>query len=219
MLHPVGPLPPSVYWRRRLVLFGAPLLILLTIAVALVGGGGGATPTAASTSTSSAAATTSAAPTPTTSAAATTTHPASIRPTTTAAAPATVTACTKAQLKVSAASDAASYPAGAQPDLSLVVVNAGPAPCIQDLADSQIELRVYAGSARVWGSHDCQVQPGTSPQRLPVGQTIRRSIQWSGLSSQPGCAGTRQRVPAGTYTLYPLLGGVQGKASQFVLAG
>jgi hypothetical protein len=128
-------------------------------------------------------------------------------------------ACQAAQLTVGAASDAASYPAGAKPKVAIVVTNRGPAPCVQDLADAQIELRVYNGSARVWGSHDCQVQPGVSASTLPVGQPIRRAVEWSGLTSRPGCAGVRTRVGAGTYTLYAYLAGQQGKTSKFRLAG
>ncbi len=43
-------------------------------------------------------------------------------------------------------------------------------------------------------------------------------ITWSGLSSQPGCAGTRQRVGAGNYTLFPYLGGAQGTAAMFSIS-
>ena len=85
----------------------------------------------------------------------------------------------------------------------------------QNLADSQVELRVYNGAARVWGSHDCLVQPGTSVKTLVAGTTVGVQVTWSGLSSEPGCAGTRQRVGAGTYTLYPYLAGAQGATSQF----
>ena len=127
-------------------------------------------------------------------------------------------ACTAAQLHIAAATDASSYRVGAKPNLAIVVTNAGPSPCVTDLADPQIELRVYSGSARVWGSHDCQVQPGTSNETLPVGEPIRRVIAWSGLSSQPGCAGVRQRVPAGTYTLYALLAGRQGTTATFTFS-
>jgi hypothetical protein len=31
-LHPLGPLPPSVYWRRRAVLLGVPLVLILAFA-------------------------------------------------------------------------------------------------------------------------------------------------------------------------------------------
>ena len=69
------------------------------------------------------------------------------------------------------------------------------------------------------GSHDCAIQPGTAAAVLPVKQPIRREVQWSGLSSQPACAGTRTRVGAGTYTLHALLAGREGATSTFTLAG
>jgi hypothetical protein len=137
-------------------------------------------------------------------------------PPTTSVAP---KACAASDLKIASATDAASYPVGARPKLALVVTNTGALPCVQDLADPQIELRVFSGSARVWGSHDCAVQPGTSLQTLPVGQPIRREIEWSGLSSQPGCAGTRTRVSAGSYQLVPLLSGTQGTQAKFSFTG
>jgi hypothetical protein len=52
---------------------------------------------------------------------------------------------------------------------------------------------------------------------LAVNQPVRVSIIWSGLSSQPNCAGTRQRVGAGSYTLYALLAGHVGTAAQFTI--
>ncbi len=119
-------------------------------------------------------------------------------------------ACRPNALQVSAASSAPSYQVGQQPTLYLQVVDPGPAPCAQDLADGQVELRVFNGESRVWGSHDCQIVPGTDVRTLPPGTPVRVGVQWSGLSSQPGCAGARQRVGAGTYTVYALLGGVQG---------
>ncbi|HEX2905095.1 MAG TPA: hypothetical protein VHO01_16705 [Jatrophihabitans sp.] len=127
--------------------------------------------------------------------------------------------CTAPQLSIAASTSAPSYPAQAKPVVAIVVTNTGPAPCVQDLADSQIELRVYNGSARVWGSHDCAIAPGVSKATLPVGQPIRREMEWTGLSSQPGCAGTRTRVGAGTYTLHALLAGHEGKTTTFTLAG
>jgi len=122
-------------------------------------------------------------------------------------------------LSVQAASDKQSYTMAETPKLALVVTNTGSAACVQGLADSQIELRVFSGSARVWGSHDCAIEPGTSLETLPVGQPIRREIAWSGYSSQPGCAGTRTRVSAGNYSLFALLSGKQSAAAAFALTG
>jgi hypothetical protein len=118
---------------------------------------------------------------------------------------------------VSALAGQATYHVGDQPVLELQVVNPGPKPCVQDLADKQIELRVYNGESRVWGSHDCQIQPGTNLRTLAVNQPVRVAITWSGLTSQPSCAGTRQRVGAGNYTLYAVLAGKTGKAATFTI--
>jgi len=212
MLHPVGDLAPSVYWRRRVLLLAAVLLAGVTCYAIFFRGGGGDAPVSGSTfgasgqhSTAGSSADRSASG-----------SDGSSQPASSATAP---KACTAGQLAIGAASSAASYPAGAKPTVAIVVTNTGPAPCVQDLSDSQIELRVYNGSARVWGSHDCLVQPGTAPATLPVGQPIRREIQWSGLSSQPACAGTRTRVAAGRYTLFAYLSGHQGSTSTFTMGG
>jgi hypothetical protein len=121
-------------------------------------------------------------------------------------------------LTITAASSAPAYKVGDQPTLTLQVTNAGPGNCTQDLADSQVELQVYNGAARVWGSHDCEIQPGTNIVTLAVGKTVGVQVVWSGLSSEPGCAGTRTRVGPGTYTLSPLLGGTQGTSAQFTIS-
>jgi hypothetical protein len=150
-----------------------------------------------------------------TSSAATTPNPAS--PASSGSA-SPVLACIGAQLTVSAASQAPTYKVGDQPVLILQVTNNGPVNCTQDLADSQVQLVVYNGAARVWASHDCLIQPGTDVKTLVAGTTVGVQITWSGLSSQPACAGTRQRVGAGTYTLYPYLAGAQGTAAQFTIS-
>jgi hypothetical protein len=137
----------------------------------------------------------------------------------TSSAPVVPQICAAGQLTITAATDKTSYSVGERPKVALVVTNKGPAPCVADLADRQIELRVLSGSARVWGSHDCAVEPGSSNETLPVGQQIRREVEWSGLSSQPGCVGVRQRVPAGNYTLTALLAGQQGKPANFSFTG
>ncbi|MCW2491335.1 MAG: hypothetical protein JWN47_699 [Frankiales bacterium] len=209
MLHPVGDLAPSVYWRRRLLLAAALVLIVLS-AYAIFNTGGSTTDTAARSGSPTTAAPVSSSALGTTSAAPSTSV------TATSAAPAN---CTTAQLSISAATDAKSYVVGDKPMVALVVTNTGPQACVTDLADTQIELRVYSGSARIWGSHDCQVQPGSAKQTLPVGRPTRRQIEWSGLSSQPGCAGVRQRVPAGSYTVSAFLSNQRGKPASFSFTG
>jgi hypothetical protein len=211
MLHPIGTRPPAVYWRRRLALFIA-LLALVVLTAWVLRPGGGNKPAAADTSPHST-------PDSTSQAAPTSTRPTSKQASTSARPTGTRSAvaapCKTSALKVAAVVDKPSYRIGEKPMVLLQVTNIGSAPCVQNLADSQVELRVYNGESRVWGSHDCTIQPGVSDRTLAVGQPVRVSVVWSGLSSQPKCAGTRQRVGAGTYTLYALLSGKEGTAAPF----
>jgi hypothetical protein len=216
MFRPVGSQPPSVYWRRRLLVFGTIVLVIFLLALTLrvVTSSGNKTAAAANSSSSQSSSTPRAA---TTTQSAKTSkasnRPAtSSRPRTSSIPPAR---CRTSDLAVSAVVAKSSYKIGDQPMVELQVTNIGSKPCVQDLADKQIELKVYNGESRVWGSHDCEVQPGTDDRTLAANRAVRVSITWSGLTSQPKCAGTRQRVGAGTYTLYAVLSGKTGKAAQF----
>jgi hypothetical protein len=212
MMHPMGSRSPAVYWRRRIVLLGAlAAMIALTVWVLRPGADkGSAAAPSSHTPAPSGATSTHPGPSSTSRSTATNTSASRTHPTT--------PACTPAALKVAAVVDRPSYRVGQQPMLLLQVTNIGHGPCVQNLADSQVELRVYNGESRVWGSHDCTVQPGVSDHTLAVGQPVRVSVVWSGLSSQPKCAGTRQRVGAGSYTLYALLSGHAGAAAQFSIS-
>jgi hypothetical protein len=215
MFHPVGSLPPATYWRRRFVLLGA-LVVLIALTAWVLRPGSGGSPTAATSSgppqsTSTALATASSSSPP----ASQSSSGSAARSSSSSAKTAVPQRCDPARLKIAAVVAKSSYPVGAAPMVLLQVTNVGTAPCVQDLADRQVELRVYNGESRVWGSHDCEIQAGTDDRTLAVSQAVRVSIVWSGLSSQPHCAGTRQRVGAGTYTLYALLSGHEGTAAQF----
>jgi hypothetical protein len=126
--------------------------------------------------------------------------------------------CSPKQLAVQAVVGTTQYAVGDHPVLTLQVTNTGKAACVQNVADSQILLRVYDGTSRVWGSHDCKIEPGVDKRTLWPDKPAGLSIVWSGLTSRPKCAGTRQRVGAGTYTLYASLSGHQGRAQQFVIS-
>ena len=221
MFHPVGSQPPSVYWRRRLALLGAIalLLVLLILTVKIATSDGSEAPRAAGhrtpqtiiTPTDTTPHSSSSAPSPRHSSS----TPVSSASKSSSPAP---QPCAAKDLEVAAVASKPNFSVGDEPVLELQVTNTGDAPCVQDLADSQVELKVYNGESRVWGSHDCQIEPGTNPMTLEVGKAVRVAITWSGLSSQPNCAGTRQRVGAGTYTLYAALSGHTGKATQFTLS-
>jgi hypothetical protein len=216
MFHPVGPQPPSVYWRRRLALLGsaALLLVLLVLTVRIAASDGTAEPQADGHTTTPAVST----PVGSTSHQHTShahTNPRTSTSKSTSVAP---QPCDSQDLAVAAVTAKPSYHVGDQPVVELQVTNRGSKPCVQDLADKQVVLRVYNGESRVWGSHDCQIEPGTNERTLAVDTPVRVAIPWSGLTSRPHCAGTRQRVGAGTYTLYAQLSGKTGKPTQFTIS-
>lgn len=232
MLHPVGSQPPAVYWRRRLLVAASAVLLVVLLALTahtLLSDGSGSPAAAGPNPTSSDSPAQQSSSPPATAAqgasapvqgqdathSTAATSPSGSHSTSSSAAP---PPCTAQQLSVTAVVGKPQYAVGDQPVLTLQVTNTGPGACVQNVADSQILLRVYNGASRVWGSHDCQVQPGTDQRTLEVGKPAGFSIVWSGLTSQPGCAGTRQRVGAGTYTLYAALSGHEGKATQFVIS-
>lgn len=235
-MRPVGSQPPSVYWRRRLLVAASVvvLVILLVLTAKAVFSDGGGKPaaggaTGSHTTASAPAGSTGSSSTPS-SAGGTSPNSAGLKtsPVQNQSSPVTgstvkntpvrAAKCLPAQLKVQAVVGQPTYKVGDEPVLTLQVTNAGPAPCVQDVGDPQIVLRVYNGASRVWGSHDCKTTPGVVEKTLPVGSPAGFSMTWSGLTAQPGCAGTRQRVGAGTYTLYATLAGINGKAAQFAIS-
>jgi hypothetical protein len=229
MLHPVGSQPPSVYWRRRLALLAALVALIGLTALVLRSGDHGKPAAGAQHTTTPPAPTTTAVPTtPTSSTATTPATSAGVAGSTTATSTKTNASsragtaipvnCTLSALTLAAGSGQTSYHVGDQPELMLRVTNPTATPCVQDLSDSHVELRVYNGESRVWGSHDCKVDPTVVTRTLAARGSVTVSIIWSGLSSQPNCAGTRQRVGAGSYTVYALLDGRMGHAAQFSMS-
>lgn len=206
MLQPVGSLPPTTYWRRRLAVAVIAVALVVLTGFVLFGGGKDSDKPVASTHSLSKSAASSPRRTS-----------ASSKPPSAASTAASGTKCKLTQLSIAAATGKPSYKVSAQPALYLVVINPAKNPCVQDLGDPQVELTVYTGDVRVWGSHDCQVHPGASMQRLMPKKPVRLEVVWSGQTSQPGCGGTRLQVQAGTYRLYAALAGTKSAPVMFTV--
>src|SRR4051794_4935565 len=139
MFSPVGSQPPSVYWRRRLVLLGAVgLLVVLLILTVKIATSDGSEPARAGGPGISAAHTTPATHTSHSSSSASTRHSSS--PASTSSAKSSSAApepCVAKDLQVAAVSSRPNFSVGDEPVLELQVTNTGDASCVQDLADSQ----------------------------------------------------------------------------------
>ncbi|CAA9280338.1 MAG: hypothetical protein AVDCRST_MAG54-3555, partial [uncultured Actinomycetospora sp.] len=128
--------------------------------------------------------------------------------------------CADGDLRVTARTDAARYPAGQKPLLSLVVTNTGTVPCVRDLdAARQAVAVVRQPGDGLWGSNDCSPGDTDDVRTLRPGEEAVFSVRWSGRTSTPGCAGERTVVPPGTYQLLARLDGIVSEPVPFTLAG
>jgi hypothetical protein len=151
---------------------------------------------------------------------ATTTTPTTPAPTTPAPTPTTPAPprpCADAALALRVAPQRPDYRVGQTPVLDLEVRNTGTVACTRDLGAAQQEIVLYAGTRRLWSSNDCYPEGERDPQVLAPGAAQSFSVTWSGLSSQPRCAGERTRVGAGTYQLVGRLGTLVSRRATLVL--
>ena len=237
MLHPVGPLPASVYWRRRAVAFAGVVAVLLLFWTILPGGGGaGERDSAAAVGSPSpsapAAESTSVDPSGLTASPATgdpgraaddgpaagsATTPA---PTTRQPAPKPTPApkpCTDPELRLTVSPAQPAYLVGQAPVLRLQVRNVAALPCTRDLGAALQEVLLYQATKRLWSSNDCYPEGQRDLELMRPGVVYTFSVTWSGLSSQPKCFGTRSRVGAGSYALVGRLGSLVSPRSPLTL--
>jgi hypothetical protein len=192
VLRPVGPRPGRVYWTRRLIVLGIAVVVVVLLARACGGGtaSNGAGPR----------------PTPRPSA-------------TTSPTPGPVTDCRKADLQVTAGTDAATYPAGALPRLSALVRNVADQPCRFRTTPAQRVWTVVSGQDQVWTSADCTQSGSPAKARLRPARTIAYALVWNRHRSAKGCpAGTPEAAP-GTYQLHVSVNGVAAATVVFHLTG
>jgi hypothetical protein len=200
--NPVGPQPPSVYWRRRLLLLAVLVAVVVVVILILVrpGSGGTKTPTGGQTAGQN----------PST--------PASASPGNSA------TACDPSVIALTAVTDAANYAAGVKPQLSMTITNNGASSCTIDVGTDAQVYTITSGSDTIWSSTDCQTDKTALKQVLESGASKALSttpFAWDRTrSSTTTCTGTRPAVTAGgaSYHLNVKLGTIASKSSkQFIL--
>lgn len=201
---PVGRQPPSVYWRRRLlVLLG---LIAVIVVIVLIVVRPGSTPSAGPSQSPTPSATTpSASPTPTF------TSVAGGEP------------CNPDQVAIAAITDSNSYASGVQPALSMSITNIGSAPCTFDVGTSAQEYIITSGSDLIWSSKDCQTDAAANPVVLAPGvEQTTTPFAWDRTrSSTTTCESERPAAVSGpdgpTYKLQVKLGPLESTETAFRL--
>lgn len=208
MLHPVGPLPAAVYWRRRLTLLAVLLAVLallawLVVVLAQEDAGTGTTPTAA-TEPGELPALERVVPSvaqvrsPSTERV---TAPPPPPPPEVPAGPTPGGPCTGDELRLEVRTPGRAA-VGDKPTFELAVTNTSTVPCVRAL-DKQLQelVMVDAAGARVWGSNDCFPESSDDQRTLAPGETVVFPVVWGGLTSEPGCAAARVTPPPGSYLL------------------
>ena len=236
LLHPVGSLPPEVYWRRRALAGVLAVLILWLAWTAFPGKNhANAAQGPAKARTPAAAVTPSAAPAPvvttppapavttTPPAAAVVTSPAATATATTppvpavpaVAAVAAVALCKAVGVSISA--DHTVYAAGALPKFVLTVTNTSAAPCRVDVGTAARGFVVSSGTDRIWSSQDC-TKNTPNVAVFAAKQSISYSHVWNrARSSSAGCAAQGTQGRAGTYRVSGHVGGLSSDVAVFQL--
>lgn len=214
--NPVGPEPSKVYWRRRLIVL-AGLLAVIAIIVLIIVRPGSSSP-AGSSATPPASATSAPA---TTSPPAAAGEPQNVE----AAAPADgqTAACDAANIQVTPVTDADTYAAGVNPQLSLSLTNTGGTACSINVGTAQQVYTIRSGEEQYWVSTDCQASPTDMPTVIDAGATLASTpFAWDRTrSTADTCSSTdRPQVPAAgaSYHLDVSIGGFASTVSkQFIL--
>lgn len=201
-LQPVGPLPASTYWRRRVLLLGGLLILVLVLAKAC-----GGEPKKEALSSPGSSASPSGAASPEASAAP------SASPT-----PAPILTCRDSVLQITAESDAEAYNSGGAPRFTLTVRNIGSVACRRALGPDAVELRVFSGEDRIWSSDDCNNAKGDGVLTLPAGAARATTVQWPGKRTKPGCD-TGETAQPGTYRVSARVGSIVRQGSVFRITG
>jgi hypothetical protein len=208
---PVGPQPPSVYWRRRLLLLAVLLAVVIVVVLIIVrpGSGGTTTPTGGQTSGQ-----------PGTPAPSLSTGSGTGTGTGTGGS----AACDPSVIGLTAVTDASSYAAGVQPQLSMTITNNGASACTIDVGTDAQVYAITSGTDQIWSSADCQTNKTALKQVLQPGTAKALSttpFAWDRTrSSTSTCTGSRPAVTGGgaSYHLTVKLGSIASKSSkQFIL--
>lgn len=193
VVRPAGPLPARVYWFRRAIVLGLPLVVVAVVVWIVAGRGSAATPDpGAAPQESTAAEQQTPAQTP------------AEQPDESEEEPEDnggVPTCGPESLALSITATAESFPAGSSPTFLVTITNTGSVPCVVDAGDAEREIVITSGVDRVWSSKDCPDE-ATQTRRLLLadGAADESTLAWNRVRSAQGCPADQPSPGAGTYS-------------------
>ncbi|WP_433064405.1 hypothetical protein [Dactylosporangium sp. CS-033363] len=209
----VGPLPPSVYWRRRAMVAVAVVGVLLIVWIFVRGGDDGAKPSAVSSNPASAAPQSSAAAGSTGEPSAppqivpatpdTTSAPAVER----SAPPANVAPCTDDQIAVTVTTTPSPGVVGGTFTFNISIASKSSDWCSRDLGPGAQEVQVLHDGNLLFSSDDCDTKKTTDVRAFAAGDAVRYRFVWSSYRTTPHtCAPAAAPAAAGTYQVMARVG-------------
>lgn len=196
LMHPVGPRPARVYWRRRIILLA--LLATVAIVAANVLGGRGAAQAAQD-------------PAGGAGAAQQTPDPQTTGGTDSTAGPA---ACGEGSLSVTLTADHRTYAAGANPVFTVTLTNTSDVSCVVDAGEASRGILITSGSDRIWSSLDCPAsENATRTLLLPAGGRDESAVTWTRIRSAQGCTDGLPTPKPGYYQAVASVAGVSSTAA------
>jgi hypothetical protein len=192
--NPVGPQPPTIYWRRRLLVGVGLLAVIIVVVLIIVRPGGGP-------------------PTP---------NQGTSPPVSASTGTGNEEACDPAVVQIVAVTDSVSYPTEATPQISMTITNIGSTSCTFDAGTGAQEYLITSGSDRIWSSRDCQTTSTKDVRVLEPSEELSTTpFAWDRTrSATDTCNTQRPAVIAGgaSYHLQVILGEVESADTrQFIL--
>jgi hypothetical protein len=227
-VRPAGPMPQSVYWRRRAVALVAVLAILSLIAWAFSGAlgsgalGSGATGSGALGSGATAAANHAGSGGASNSsgsggAGGSSNGQRAAGAAIGAAAAGRVRACPSGAVVLSVFASQPAYIGAQLPEFTVDVVGTARSTCTFDVGARHVALVIRSGSHRVWSSADCAAGTGSLRSDLQRGVPTVIPISWNRQASVPGCTAPAAPAAAGTYTATAVDGALASNTITFRL--
>jgi hypothetical protein len=193
-----GPLPPGVYWRRRLFVLGLAAALVVIIAGALRGGSDGSSGTDPSGVAEQAAGTPLGTPSDDKSRTPGRKKTKNTTPTPTATPlPEPTGACTEDDLLVQPVIDQAV--AGRDVPIALELRTSTTEACTWQVSPNDLTLKVTSGSDDIWASRQCPRAVPTQDVVVRRDTTTTVAVVWNGRRSDEGCTRLTEWALPGYY--------------------
>lgn len=197
-------LPAAVYWRRRAVVFGTPVIVLIAI-IAMFSGGGSKPPQASLTGQTT---TPHTAPTGSQTPLVGSTK----QPVNAAALPSGPCAASSIQVTPSVTAGIAGGPINV--DLALATTQTA---CTFTMSGSNVAIKIVSGTNSLWTSQDCANVVPTGTLTLRNAAPVDVSLSWDGHQSSGSCGATNPWVGPGSYQVIASVIGSTPTSTNFSL--